>query len=406
MRTVFRNFRLIDKSVDTVGSVSVTGSGIIGEVRAGAAMPADACCVFDGGGRLVLSPAFVDMHAHFRDPGFPEKETLESASLAAAAGGFGTLVCMANTKPAIDNKELAGVLKQRSDALGLIDLYPAMALTHAMEGRELSGIKEPLPDYVRLLSEDGKDIYDDALFLAALLAASRAGRLVSCHCEAGGESTAAARAIALGRSAGCHVHIAHVSTKEAVDRIRQEKARPGARISCEISPHHCALSQEDAQKLGVESFGRVAPPLRTEADRRAIREALRDGVVNVIATDHAPHTQSDKEAGAPGFSGLESAFAVCNTVLVREHYISLQKLSDSMSAEPARLLGFSDRGRLESGFCADLVVLDPEKPKTIQPHLLYSRGRNTPFAGRSLYGAVLLTMHRGRVVYEAGSDYE
>jgi dihydroorotase len=402
VKTIFRNFRLIDSTQDTVGTVLVTDCGTIGAVITDtqAKLP-DVYRIFDGGGRLVLSPAFVDMHTHLRDPGFPEKETLESAALAAAAGGFGTLVCMANTKPVIDNLALAQLLKQRSDVLGIIDLYPAMALTHALEGQELSGITESLPDTIRLLSEDGKDIYDDALFLAALQAASRADKMVSCHCEAGGESAAVARAITLGKKAGCRIHIAHVSTQAAVATIRREKSKPDARLSCEISPHHCALTQKDARKLGAETFGLVAPPLRTEDDRRAIKEGLCDGTINVIATDHAPHTSSDKEAGSPGFTGLETAFAVCNTVLVRENHISPQKLSDSMSAEPARLLGFSDRGRLASGLYADLVVLDPEQQRTVNPALFYSRGKNTPFAGRTWYGVVLLTMHRGRIVYES-----
>jgi dihydroorotase len=375
-------------------------------------------------------PAFVDLHAHFRDPGFPGKETLESASLAAVAGGYGTVVCMANTQPVIDTPEKAAALQGRSASLGLIDLYPVLSLTTNMEGKELSGITglpspSPASRQFRqgsplMLSEDGKDVADDSLFLAALTEARRLGLPVSCHCDAGGENAATGRAIELGQKAHCRLHIAHVSTREAAAMIRTAKQgipqSPGAyndplpptgfSLTAEATPHHIALTAADARALGADSLGRVNPALRTEADRLAIIEAILDGTIDAIATDHAPHTEADKERGAPGFTGLETAFAVCRTELVGEGRLTLSRLSSLMSAAPARLLGLGGpgpegRGRIEAGLRADLVIVDPEAIRTVDPALFKSRGKNSPFIGRQLRGTILMTLHRGRVVFEA-----
>jgi dihydroorotase len=461
VRVIIGNIRIVDEALDIRGSVLIE-DGIIWEVRpAGGdsdALPRDAALVIDGGllapeGRAVLMPALVDMHAHFRDPGFPEKETLESASFAAAAGGYGAVVCMANTKPPLDTEGAVAALKARSDALGLIDLYPVMALTRNMDGAELSGFTAlpPLPPGAvletgrapRLLSEDGKDLADAALFLAALSEARRLGLPVSCHCDAGGDEAAAAkqagesravwsrieenlatrRALDLGKRAGTRLHIAHVSTAEAAAMIRAEKAalRAGAAsaggsaggftcgfaVSCEATPHHLALTEDLARALGDESHGRVNPPLRTEADRRAILAALVDGTIDAIATDHAPHSEGDKAGGAPGFTGLETAFAAAYTVLVRDAGglvpspgIDMRRLSSLMSAAPARLLALPDRGRIAPGLRADLVVADPGIRWRVRREALKSRGKNNPFLGRELWGQVLLTLHRGRIVFD------
>jgi dihydroorotase len=423
MRTIIHHIRLVDETMDTRGALLIEGGIIQGVFAADAAgegaLREGADLVIDGRdlanrGEAALMPAFVDLHAHFREPGFPEKETLESACLAAAAGGFGTAACMANTKPVIDTLAAAEALKARGDALGIIDLYPVMALSRGMAGEELSGIAAletprcPLPagKTPRLLSEDGKDVASDPLFLAAFAEARRLGLPVSCHCDEGGEDAAVRRAIALGKAAGAHVHIAHVSTAEAAGMIREAKAALAAegsaaafRLSCEATPHHLALTEDASRALGPASHGRVNPPLRTEADRRALIAALLDGTIDAVATDHAPHSAADKAAGAPGFTGLETAFAVCLGVLGPAG-IDLRRLSSLMSAAPARLLALPDRGRLAPGLRADLVIAAPGAPWTVRPEALKSRGKNTPFAGRELRGKVLLTLHRGRIVFD------
>jgi len=477
MKTVLKNFRIVDENTDVTGTL-VIEDGVISKVLTeadpspsiedGAAMIIDGACLSSSDELPVLMPAFVDLHAHFRDPGFPGKETpvpsglsplsevslpselIESASLAAAAGGFGTVVCMANTKPPVDTIEKAAAIKRRSDALGLIDLYPVLSLTKNMDGKELSEITSLSPGGLSrggytplMISEDGKDPADDGLFLAAMKEAKRTGIPVSCHCDLGGdENNAVRRVIELGRKAGCRVHIAHVSTKEAVETIRQAKLAAKARaaataqvrtavasngaadgadpaepagftLSCEVMPHNLCLTREDAVKLGENTWGRVNPPLRTEEDRQALIRALFDGTIDAIATDHAPHTAAGKESGAPGFSGFETAFAAVYTELVRcescHEAMKMQKLSSLMSANPAKILGFGEnsgnlgflRGRLLPGYKADLVIADTKIIWEVENELLKSRGKNSAFSGRRLCGKILLTFHSGRLVFES-----
>jgi len=458
MRIVLKNFRLIDEETDRSGTV-VIENGIISSVLPLSPNEENAALIIDGSrltggepqpatstagsgkGLPVLMPAFVDLHAHFRDPGFPDKENLESASLSAVAGGFGTVVCMANTKPVIDTIEKAAAIKSRSDALGLVDLYPVMSLTKEMEGTGLSEINALAPQnkngsnqgglYIPLmLSEDGKDVANDDLFLAAMKEAKRIGIPVSCHCDFGGDEAEAAktagkprsvwsrieennatrRVIELGRKAGCHIHIAHVSTKEAIQTIRQAKAElrnsgGGFTLTCEVMPHNLCLTEEVANRLGDESWGRVNPPLRYEDDRRALISAVADGTIDAIATDHAPHSNADKEAGAPGFSAFETAFAAAFTELVRgsdtavDPVMDLRKLSFLMSANPAKLVGLGDRGRMLPGMRADLVIVDTENSWVVDPKTFKTRGKNSPFTGMKLFGKILMTIREGRVVF-------
>jgi len=396
-KILFKNFRIVDADTDFFGSVFIENNIIKKIVKNTNNIP-EADITIDGrgfGSSAVLMPAFIDLHAHFREPGFPHKETLESAALAAVAGGYATVVCMANTNPVTDTAEKARALKARSDALGLIDLYPVLSLTKNMEGRELSEIKnltikELAAAGVLMLSEDGKDVEDDALFIAAMGEAKRLGVPVSCHCDLGGENDATRRAIELGKKAGGHIHIAHVSTKEAVDFIRLTKkslpANSGFTLTCEATPHHIAATEEDAHRMGDKTFGRVNPSLRSEADRQAIIAALRDGTIDAIATDHAPHSEADKAAGSPGFTGLETAFAACHSHLAD---IGLRRLSALMSANPARILGLHDRGRIAEGLRADLVIVDTEATWKVAPDKFKSRGKCSPFAGKELRGKVV-----------------
>jgi dihydroorotase len=251
-----------------------------------------------------------------------------------------------------------------------------------------------------MLSEDGKDVEDDALFIAAMGEAKRLGVPVSCHCDLDGENDATRRAIELGKKAGGHIHIAHVSTKEAADFIRLTKqslpANSGFTLTCEATPHHIGATEEDAHCMGEKTFGRVNPSLRSEADRQAIIAALRDGTIDAIATDHAPHSEADKAAGSPGFTGLETAFAACHSHLAD---IDLRRLSALMSANPARILGLHDRGRIAEGLRADLVMVDTEATWKVEPEQFKSRGKCSPFAGKELRGKVLMTLNGGRFRY-------
>jgi dihydroorotase len=424
-RIILKNFRIVDADTDFFGSLIIE-NGIIKKIITDTENISDTDMTIDGRAfapSTVLMPAFVDLHAHFREPGFPEKETLESASLAAAAGGFATVVCMANTNPVIDTVEKARALKTHGDTLGLIDLYPVLSLTKNMEGRELSEIKNLPAAEILMLSEDGKDVADDSVFLAAMGEAKRLGIPVSCHCDFGGteaeaaktsgrpraewsrveENNAVRRAVELGAKAGCHVHIAHVSTKEAAELIHAAKKNPvaGCVLTCEATPHHIGATEEDARRMGDESFGRVNPPLRSEADRQAIIAAIHDGTIDAIATDHAPHSEADKAAGSPGFTGLESAFAVCLSRLTHEMTPNkeLQRLSALMSKNPARILGLRDRGGITAGLRADLVIVDIQAQNRINPAQFKSRGKCSPFVGKELRGKILMTLNAGKIVY-------
>jgi dihydroorotase len=271
-----------------------------------------------------------------------------------------------------------------------------------------------------LLSEDGKDIADDGLFLEAMKQAKQSGLPVSCHCDLSGEDNAVRRVIGLGRRAGCHVHIAHVSTREALEMIREAKKSaeeyPGFKLSCEATPHHFGANEEDARRMGEESFGRVNPPLRAEEDRQAILAGLTEGTIDTIATDHAPHTEADKAGGAPGFSGLESAFAVSFSYLMQDAEItaagdftgeaseSLRRLSRLMSANPAKILGLQDRGRVAEGLRADFAIVDTRALWKIRSAQFRSRGRCSPFDGRELRGKVVMTTKGGRIVYDGGGN--
>ncbi|MDR1469225.1 MAG: dihydroorotase [Spirochaetaceae bacterium] len=484
MKTVYTNFRIVDAERDVEGAL-VVEDGLIKTIipaeqaestdesaaesrqllfeLAGAGRFIDGAKLKDPASRElpVILPSFIDLHAHFRDPGTPAlgvllKETLESASLAAVKGGYTTLVCMANTNPVIDTLAAAAALKARSDALGLIDLYPAMSLTKGMEGRALSeiaelaslrhvggsrgnGVAEPpasspplalrglrhppqrgttprhpldapppkpgagLMPCVLMLSEDGKDVADDDLLVKAFRAAAQAGVPVSCHCDRDGENAATARVLRLAQETGARVHIAHVSTKEAVAMVAAAKRECPGQITAEATPHHFFLTDKRADELGRDTFGKVAPPLRSEADREAVLEALLEGPlhgIDAIATDHAPHTDADKEAGAPGFSGLETAFAVAGTAIVSSGESDLCHLSRLLSATPARILGLDDRGTLESGKRADLVIVNPDTRWTVDRAVFRSRGKNTPFDGWELSGLVLATILGGNIVYE------
>jgi dihydroorotase len=434
MKTIYTNFRLVDAERDVEGAL-VVEDGLIkamlpveqtarladsGKEDEALTYELSTCDRFIDGRKIkgsssyelpVLMPAFIDLHAHFRHPGDGQKETLESASLAAVKGGYTTVVCMANTDPVTDTLVAAAALRARSNALGLIDLYPAMSLTKGMEGKELSDVdllgervlQGRRPSDILMLSEDGKDIPDDAMLVKALRAAAKAGIPVSYHGDKDGENAAIERVLRLFWETGARIHIAHVSTKEAVKMIAEAKQKYPGRITAEVTPHHLFFSEERAVSMGRDTFGKVSPPLRDEKDRNAVLRALLDETdegIDAIATDHAPHTEADKKAGAPGFSGLETAFSAACIAIYESGEGDLCDISRLMSAAPAAILGLKDRGTLDTGKRADLVIVEHEVSRTIDKEAFRSRGKNTPFDGMTLSGVVLSTFLGGVPVYE------
>ncbi len=405
---------------------------------------------------LVLSPAFVDMHAHFRYPGQTQKEDLDSALNAAAAGGFGTLVLMPNTNPVVSSKDEALKVDQEAAERKMSRVFQAVSLTKRFDGAttvHLEGLdKKTTP----VISEDGREVASSAVMLDAMKIAAKKKIVVSCHCEdpalaalaktyrtralelmakykipAWGaidkkvlaavpasalgqivqnikeansllelaEDAATERNILLAQKAGCHIHLCHVSTVKSVMAARRAKAeeknyKNGFKITFEITPHHLALEGTAVPKI----FAFVNPPLRTANDRAALLAALKDGTADCIATDHAPHTMEDKAAGAPGFTGLETAYAVCNSVLCKKEKISAQKLMALMSARPARILGLK-KGLVAAGYDADLVLLDPDKKWRVDSSRFYSKGKATPLDGKTLAGRVVATFVAGRKIF-------
>ncbi|MBQ3688061.1 MAG: dihydroorotase [Treponema sp.] len=405
-----------------------TGPGKNGPSRNGSSGDLE---LYDAQGHTVM-PAFVDMHAHFRDPGLTQKEDLASGSRAAAAGGFGSLVLMPNTSPVISSQEAALSNNRRGAEIGLAELFQSVSITRDFGGTDISHLEELDARLVPLITEDGHEVQDSAVMFRAMQVAAQKKLIVSCHCEdpflaaaarpvrtaalaefAKGkreeaarllaradellrlaEDTATDRNIRLAAQAGCHLHLCHVSTAHCLEAaIRAKKA--GQDLSLEVTPHHIGLTGEAMPGI----FNIVNPPLRAEEDRQALIEALISGDADAIATDHAPHTAEDKRKGSPGFSGLETAFAVCYTNLVLDSGMDLRTLSARMSAVPARLLSLNDRGLLKAGCRADLVIVDPEQCRTVRGEAFQSRGKYTPWEGSELTGQVTATFHAGRKVY-------
>jgi len=394
-------------------------------VKIGKGLKSDDAKVVDAAGKLVF-PGFVDLHVHFRTPGREDKETIESGSQAAVKGGFTTVMCMPNTTPAIDTFEVANSIKQAADALGLLDVIPVGSFTKGREGKELSDIGLLKEAGCRALSDDGCSVADAQVFRRALEYGKKFGLVGICHCEEPAlakrgvireceisskwgipgipsiaESIIVGRDIEIAKYLDVPLHFAHISTKSSVEHIRRAKA-DGVKVTAETAPHYLTLTIEDIEAGSFDSRFKVNPPIGDADDRKALIKGLKDGTIDCIATDHAPHTKLDKEGtfvdSAFGLIGLETSFALMYG-LVEAGTLTLEDLARTMSFNPARVVGLAGRGELAEGKRADFCIVDADCSWVVTEEDTVSKSKNTPFLGRTLKGAVTQTVFGGKVVY-------
>ncbi len=421
MGTLFKNADFVDPIAKTVTSLDVLiEDGRIARMEK--QLPEDGHQVLDLSGKY-LCPGLVDMHVHFRDPGLTYKEDIHTGSQAAAAGGFTAVCCMPNTKPVLDTPELMDYVNRKSAAFGVCRVYPIAAVTQGQAGEALTDFAGLAAAGAIAFSDDGVPVTSAKRMRDALLAARPLEKVVISHCEdaemvknygvnegevsrklelpgrpAIAEDLMVARDLMLAAETGGHVHIAHVSTKGAAQLIREAKRR-GVPVTAETCPQYFIYTEQELLKKGTQA--RVNPPLRTEADRQAILEAVLDGTLDCIVTDHAPHSPEEKARPLPeapsGMVGLETSLSACYTALVVPGHLTMPELIFKMTAAPAGILGLSVSRR--PGDIADLTVFDPEPQWTVEPERFYSKGRSTVFAGETLRGQVALTMLAGTVTY-------
>jgi dihydroorotase len=437
-RTIIRRGRVIDPNSGLDRTVDVLiEDGRIAAV--GQHMAAEGAGEVDARGRVV-APGFVDLHTHLREPGLEYKEDIATGTLAAARGGFTTVCAMPNTEPAMDTRSVIEYVLREAETRAAVRLLPIGAVSKARAGKDLAELGDLASAGCVAFSDDGAPVRDASLMRRALEYANGLGLPIIDHCEetslahdavmhegwvstrlglrgapGASEEAAVTRDIALAEATGAHVHIAHVSTRGAVDAIRAAKAR-GVRVTAEVTPHHLTLTDEvvafgagGGWELVYDTNAKVNPPLRSQDDVAACVAGLADGTIDCIATDHAPHAVVEKlcefDDAAFGISGIETAFGLCMR-LVHAGRISLETLIDRLTIDPVRALGL-DRvvpglGTLAVGAPADIVLLDPDAEWVVEPERFASKGKNTPLAGVMLKGAVVTTIAAGRIIYETG----
>ena len=424
MQLLIRGGRVIDPAngIDEQLDIYLENGQI---VRLGKKLSGSCAKVLDASG-LTVAPGLVDLHVHLREPGFEAKETVATGCAAAARGGVTTLVAMPNTRPVTDCQEIVKLVRDKAALTG-VNVLPAGAVTVGQKGQALTDFATLKAAGVPALTDDGVPIQNLALLRQAMQTAKELGLPLLDHCEdkdmvqnyavnegkvsaqlglpgrpAIAEELQLMRDAMLAEETGAHVHICHISTGKGVDIVRRAKAR-GVRITCETCPQYFTLTEDEVLRQGA--LARVNPPLRTQRDVEAIRAGLMDGAIDAIATDHAPHTVEEKSRPLPdapsGMIGLETSLALALTGLYHSGLLSLSQVVELMSASPAALLGL-DKGTLGVGRDADLVLFDPDEEWTVDRDIFVSKGRNTPFHGRTVRGKVKYTISRGNIIYKEG----
>lgn len=423
MGILIKNGRVIDPGTKTDQTADILiENGRIKEVASG--IKANADKVIDAADCFVM-PGFIDLHVHLRDPGFEYKETVETGSRAAARGGFTTILAMPNTKPAVDNGDVVRYVINKAEDVGGCNVLQAGAITKGQRGEELADIEDMVEAGIPAISEDGKSVMNAQLYREAMMLAVKYDIPIMAHCEDrnlvnGGvmnedenaarlgmpgitnavEDVIVARDLLLAKETGARLHLCHCSTRDSIEMVRQAR-KQGVLVTAEVCPHHFTLTSDDIKE--DDANYKMNPPLRTREDVDALIRGLKEDVVDVIATDHAPHSSLEKEASmakAPfGIVGLETAAALTMTELVDKGFLTPMQMAEKMSYNPAKILGL-DKGTLEPGAVADVVIFNPQEEYCIDAGKFRSRSKNTPFHGRKVKGRVKATILAGEVVYQ------
>ncbi len=423
MRIVIRNAYVIDpaSSFEGFADVSVSDDRIetVGEVN-GVSIDRE----IDATG-LVVSPGFVDIHAHLRDPGLTHKETIETGLHSAIKGGFTTVCCMPNTKPVIDNIQTVEYIKHKANAIDICDLYPIGSISKNEQGEELTDMLSLHKAGCVAFSDDGVPVMNAELLRKALIYSEDLNVPITLHeedknisadgvvneCELAfrlglkgipnvSESSIIARDTEIAKSTNAHLHICHVSTRESIEVLRKAKT-DNVNVTFEVMPHHFSLTDREIDNYNT--YAKVNPPLRSESDVEAIKTAIASGLVDAIATDHAPHDEDSKKCtmqkAAFGISGFETAFAVTNTYLVKQGIIGLYDAIKLMTYNPAKTFNLN-AGGLEEGKFANLVLIDKDKEWIVDRLKFVSKGKNTPYHGKKLTGCIVKTFYKGKEVFK------
>jgi dihydroorotase len=424
MDLIIKNAYLVDPAEDKEGSFDIgIKDGKVSQVAS--TINATAAQTIDANGKL-LCPGLIDMHVHFREPGFEYKETVHTGCNSAAAGGFTSVACMANTSPVNDNATVTEFILSQSKQRQHVNVFPIGAISEGMKGEMLANIGGMVEAGAIAISDDGLTVMDTSLMRKAMEYSKSFNTFVIVHAEDeylsrdgdmnegalstvmglkgnpnAAEEIIIARDIALSELTGCHLHVAHVSTKEGVHLIREAKKK-GLKVTAEVTPHHLVLTEETV--AGYKTNAKMRPPLRAQVDVDAVRAGLKDGTIDVIATDHAPHSTADKEIefalAQNGIVGLETAVPLTYS-LVKDKFLTLKEWVASLTCKPAQILNLPNKGTLKVGADADFVIIDVDAEYTVDRHNFFSKSDNTPFHGWKVTGKVLKTGTNGKIIYEA-----
>jgi len=423
VRLLIKNGRVIDPDSGTDDTLDILiEKGKIVDLKT--KVKSDNAKIIDAS-RLVVAPGFIDMHTHLREPGQEEKETIETGALAAAKGGFTSILCMPNTEPVNDNRGVTEYILSEAKRKAAVNVYPIAAVSKGQKGEELTDMADLVDAGVVAFSDDGQPVQDSQLMRRTLEYSTILNTLIIDHCEdknlsdggimheghysylyglkgipSSSEETMVARDLILAEKTNARIHIAHASVKGTVNLIKEAKKKK-VNVTAEVTPHHLLLN--DSHLETYDTSLKVNPPLRSKEDNQALTQAIKEGIIDVIATDHAPHTQDEKDVEidkAPfGINGLETAVSLLLDKLVNKNIISLKKFIEMISTTPAKILGLENKGKIRVGADADLTVLNLYQDITVDVTRFKSKSRNNPFDNWRLKGVPAMTIVGGRIVY-------